>query len=253
MADWYYSTNNRQMGPVSPEQLRQLANDGLLKPTDLVWTDGMSDWARAASQGFFGEDQGAIAGRAWTPISASVVEVADNDRPDRRADCEVEEDSPRRRRGRRAQGGMPVGLKVGLIVGGVVLCLMVVGVGLYILMRPPGVHEIAGGMGNFQGVLGPNDPLDATTGGPGHVHNVRMVRGRSYIIDLRSTQFDAFLRLEDSALAQLAQDDDSGGNLDARIIFRCPRSGSYRIIATGLPNNPGNGRGVYTLSVRESR
>ena len=55
MADWYYSTNNRQMGPVSPEQLRQLADNGLLKPTDLVWTDGMSDWARAASQGFFGE------------------------------------------------------------------------------------------------------------------------------------------------------------------------------------------------------
>ena len=148
---------------------------------------------------------------------------------------------------------MPVGVQVGLIVGGAVLVLLILGVGLYVLMRPSGFQEIAGGMGNFQGLLGANDPLDAITGGPSHVHNVRMIRGRSYIIDLRSTQFDAFLRLEDSALAQLAQDDDSGGNLDARIIFRCPRSGSYRIIATSLPNNPGNGHGAYTLSIRESR
>ena len=39
MADWYYTTNKQQMGPVSRDELSQLANQGLLKPTDLVWQD----------------------------------------------------------------------------------------------------------------------------------------------------------------------------------------------------------------------
>jgi hypothetical protein len=254
MAEWYYSTNKKQLGPVSLEELRHLAREGLLKPTDLVWTDGMSDWARAGSQGFFPQDKNAAMHGAWSPRSSRVVEAGDKDRPSRSRDVEHEEDAdrPRRRQQRRAEGGMPVGVKVGLIVGGVVLVLIVLGVGLYILMRPSGFQEIAAGMGNFQGFLGPNDPLDPNTGGPSRVHDVRMVRGRTYIIDLRSTQFDAFLRLEDSALTQLAQDDDSGGNLDARIIFRCPRSGNFRVIASGLPNSRGNGRGAYNLTIRES-
>jgi hypothetical protein len=75
-----------------------------------------------------------------------------------------------------------------------------------------------------------------------------MIVNRTYVIDLHSGQFDSFLRLEDSAFRQLAQDDDSGGGLDARIIFRCPRTDNYRIIATSL----GQGQGAYTLTNREN-
>jgi len=92
---------------------------------------------------------------------------------------------------------------------------------------------------------------DPNTGGPSRVYNVHLVQGRTYIIDLRSQQFDSFLRLEDGAFRQIAQDDDSGGGvngLDARIIFRCPRTDNYRVIATSLHQ----GSGAYTLSIRQN-
>ena len=41
---WYYSENNQQLGPVSEDDLKQKARSGGLKPTTLVWKDGMSDW-----------------------------------------------------------------------------------------------------------------------------------------------------------------------------------------------------------------
>lgn len=41
---WYYSENNQQLGPVSEDELKQKARSGSLKPTTLVWKDGMSDW-----------------------------------------------------------------------------------------------------------------------------------------------------------------------------------------------------------------
>ena len=47
-AEWYYTTNKQQMGPVSWDELRQLATQGLLKPNDLVWTEGMG-WNRGGS------------------------------------------------------------------------------------------------------------------------------------------------------------------------------------------------------------
>jgi len=42
MSQWYYSKDNQQQGPVSPEQLKQLAVSGQLQPNDLVWKEGMS-------------------------------------------------------------------------------------------------------------------------------------------------------------------------------------------------------------------
>jgi hypothetical protein len=47
--DWYYSANNAQMGPISASELRKLALNGTLKPTDLVWKDGMAEWTPAQS------------------------------------------------------------------------------------------------------------------------------------------------------------------------------------------------------------
>ena len=46
---WFYSKNGQQQGPVSPEQLKQLAAAGKLQPTDLVWKEGMSQWVAASS------------------------------------------------------------------------------------------------------------------------------------------------------------------------------------------------------------
>jgi hypothetical protein len=48
MADqWYYAHQGQQSGPVSIEQLKQLAASGQLQPGDLVWKQGMAAWAAA--------------------------------------------------------------------------------------------------------------------------------------------------------------------------------------------------------------
>lgn len=44
---WYYTRNKQQQGPVSPEQLRQLAGAGQIGPSDMVWKDGMEKWMPA--------------------------------------------------------------------------------------------------------------------------------------------------------------------------------------------------------------
>lgn len=46
-AEWYYARGNQQYGPVSPAELRALAEKGVLGPDDLVWRAGMSDWVAA--------------------------------------------------------------------------------------------------------------------------------------------------------------------------------------------------------------
>jgi len=45
---WYYTGQKQRMGPVSEGQLRQLASTGQLKPTDLVWKQGMASWRPAS-------------------------------------------------------------------------------------------------------------------------------------------------------------------------------------------------------------
>ena len=49
MADqWYYSGNGQRRGPVSDEELKQVAASGQLKPTDKVWKKGMAGWQAAS-------------------------------------------------------------------------------------------------------------------------------------------------------------------------------------------------------------
>ena len=56
--DWYYSRGGQQHGPVSVSELKQLAASGKLLPSDLVWKDGMDEWAPASKvKGLFSEKQ----------------------------------------------------------------------------------------------------------------------------------------------------------------------------------------------------
>jgi hypothetical protein len=84
-------------------------------------------------------------------------------------------------------------------------------------------------------------------------HPYRMTAGTTYTIDLMRREggggglHDPYLFLEDPTGAVVAQDDDSGGNLNARIVYRAPLMGTYKIIATDLaPNRTGQ----YTLMAR---
>ena len=62
----------------------------------------------------------------------------------------------------------------------------------------------------------------------------------AYQIDLVSTAFDAYLRVLDKDGLELAFDDDSGGNLNARLVFTPPAAGPYRIVATSFNTNLGD-------------
>jgi hypothetical protein len=44
---WYYAHDQQQMGPVSSAELKRLATAGLILPDDLVWREGMEEWAPA--------------------------------------------------------------------------------------------------------------------------------------------------------------------------------------------------------------
>lgn len=48
-AQWHYTKGSERHGPVSSDQLRQLAASGQLQPTDLVWKDGMAEWQKASA------------------------------------------------------------------------------------------------------------------------------------------------------------------------------------------------------------
>ncbi len=50
ITEWHYTVNGQPAAvPVNAAQLKQLADSGQLKPTDLVWQEGMLEWAQAGS------------------------------------------------------------------------------------------------------------------------------------------------------------------------------------------------------------
>src|SRR5207249_2694422 len=44
---WYYTRDRKPFGPVSFEQIKELARAGQLLPDELIWQEGMAQWAPA--------------------------------------------------------------------------------------------------------------------------------------------------------------------------------------------------------------
>src|SRR5205085_1211000 len=65
-------------------------------------------------------------------------------------------------------------------------------------------------------------------------------------IDLESRDFDAYLRLEDPSGKQVAEDDDSAGKLNSRIVYTPQTDGLYRIVVTTCDPEQ---MGFYRLSI----
>jgi Bacterial pre-peptidase C-terminal domain/Tetratricopeptide repeat len=89
--------------------------------------------------------------------------------------------------------------------------------------------------------------LDADT--PGLIYQFRLKAGVTYVIDMVSLNpeaLDPYLYLRDEKGNTLAEDNDSGGGLNARIAYRVNADGVYRIRATSF----NNGRGEFTLTIR---
>jgi hypothetical protein len=78
-------------------------------------------------------------------------------------------------------------------------------------------------------------------------HQVKLKRGRSYAIFMHSG-FDNYLYLYDARGALLAQDDDSGGGLNAMIRFTAPADALYRVVASSFG---GRRIGAYTITISE--
>jgi hypothetical protein len=98
------------------------------------------------------------------------------------------------------------------------------------------------------GSLTRDDPKDLKRkGAPYKSYTIRFEADRRYRIDLMSKAFDAYLRLEGPDGTTVAQDDDSGGDLNARISYHSTKAGNYRIIATTY----GATLGAFTLTVQE--
>ncbi|MCI0640594.1 MAG: hypothetical protein L0Y72_22790 [Gemmataceae bacterium] len=96
-------------------------------------------------------------------------------------------------------------------------------------------------------LLNSSDPPDKVRKTPCRVYQLQMHAGKTYVIDMISKNFDAYLRLEDAAGNKLTQDDDSGGGNNARMKWVCKADGVYRVIATTF----GRGTGLFTLKLRE--
>ena len=94
--EWYYSVDGDRQGPISAGELKKLADAGTVKPGDLVWKDGMSDWVQAKS--IKGLWAGAAAAKAEDTV-AERPQAAGEEKPSSRGrPRDEEEDRPRRRR-----------------------------------------------------------------------------------------------------------------------------------------------------------
>jgi len=103
--EWYYSVGGAErQGPISAAELKKLADAGNLNAGDLVWKEGMAEWAPAKSiKGLFTNPAPAAApAPAAEPARARPrPEPDEEDRPsarDRRKDPDDEFERPRRRR-----------------------------------------------------------------------------------------------------------------------------------------------------------
>ena len=101
------------------------------------------------------------------------------------------------------------------------------------------------------GKLSDADPIDPQRKGRRiKSYTVKLAADEQITIELDSTEFDAYLRLEDAAGKKIAEDDDSGGDTNAKIVFRAPKEGTYRIVVTTY--DPGM-TGAFTLNVRRDQ
>jgi thiol-disulfide isomerase/thioredoxin len=127
------------------------------------------------------------------------------------------------------------------------LAILPVALGLVQASGAQGEKEI-----KFEGQLTKDDPKDKKSGSFSKVHPVKLQGGTNYTIDMVSTEVDSILRIENKDGKELAFDDDSGGNNNARIVFKCPKDDEYKIICTAYhePQPKLQTVGKYTLTIR---
>ena len=240
-AQWYYTSNNEQRGPVTWAKLRELASIGMLKPSDLVWTDGMDEWVKARQQdGLF---DGVESDDDSESRNSRGTETRSSRRARRDEDVEENEESPRRRSVSNRSGGgqMPAALKVLLILGVVFVLIVMIGGcigGIVWFSTRPG-----GGGGNRV-----HDSFTVNNLFPkgDQFRDYRFTRGRRVVItvsnDVQIPQPDVDLyvhRLRDNQLVG-ADILVPAQNRNCRVEFVVPADDTYRVRVVNL--GPGMAR-----------
>jgi len=101
------------------------------------------------------------------------------------------------------------------------------------------------------GTLVQNDPTPSERG-RFKVYRFQAAAGRPYLITLRSGDFDAYLRVVRNVggiTEVVKEDDDHGGNTDARIRFHPDSAGTYLLVAQALSEEE---TGAFSLQVAEA-
>jgi hypothetical protein len=109
--------------------------------------------------------------------------------------------------------------------------------------QPPAREDVV-----FSGFLACNVSKDSPRQCPFRLHYVDLVQGNAYFIRMDSTEFDAYLLLENLEGKLLATDRDFFEALPGYIVFRPPTTGSYRLVVSAAPPMR---EGFYTIVLRE--
>jgi len=240
-ASWYYASNGKQMDPVSMPELQRLAANGHVKPTDLVWHEGMASWVKASTvANLF---PAAAPATAVTPKRAMAAAVAKpaaldepevvreeaEDRPSRRRrrderedDDDEDGDRPRRRRRRRDEAG-GVGLKIALIGGGVALVLVLVVVLVIVAVRSGG-NNLKVAAGATEVVRYTVDMQPARE----EFRNVQLKTGHSYEVQLKSDGRNDVDLVVRSPNGQVVGLDETVGP-DGNVRFLATMDGQYSV------------------------
>jgi predicted Zn finger-like uncharacterized protein len=192
----------------------------------------------------------------------------DRRRSRRRKDDDDDDDSRRPSRRRKQKAGKSSSLTIALILVGLGSCVVLCagcagGLGIWYAVanraadNPPAAQFPPGGINVFfkpdrtfrsDNVLQFNDPIHPQDPKPRKIYTVHMVQGQTYQIDMISRHFDSYVMVIDDLDRIVAEDDDGGGFPDARLFFRPPRTGFYRIHATSFNGGQGN----FRLFIRRS-
>ena len=110
------------------------------------------------------------------------------------------------------------------------------------------------------GDLSNDDPMLQEINRRADIYRLQLKAGEAVTITLRSTDIDSLLRVVDELGATIAQNDDFGEQVDARVSFVQPFDGEVRIYCTsiaseggeegGPPQGAGTGTGAYRLEVK---
>jgi hypothetical protein len=246
---WYYTSDGKQMEPVTEPELQRLAASGVLKPSDLVWTEGMPQWIRASTADGLFPDARLHRGNADWPVA----ENPDTDQ----ADTATGQQEPRRRRSpsvyddddddfdphlRRRSRRLSTGTKIALICGGIGAVLvggMFVAIVVFLM-------EEGGNTRSFN--LGIGERMTC---------NIHLNGGRIVEMWVKSTGMsDVDLMVFDPRNPNVPIASDLGPESDCYVRFVAPTTQNYTVVVVNVDNPPVFGRrnapNSGTLTFRES-